>query len=314
MIAAKKKVLIAAPVHHVLTDWMDVNGFECIVREKITQSEALVLVRDCVGIVTSTRLQIDKKLMDAAPSLRWVGRMGSGMEVIDVQYAGAKGIQCYSSPEGNSNAVAEHALGMLLALTKKIVVSNNEVKQGLWIRDANRGIELEGKTIAIIGFGNTGRAFAKKLSVFGMKILIYDKYNCEKIPLYVESCNELERIYKEADILSFHVPLQDDTIHYFNNVFAGKISKPYILINTSRGAIIETSVLLNELKTGRMSGACLDVWEQEPIEKMDDVLRKNLLEIAQLPQVIITPHIAGYSHEAVYKMSKVLLDKIVING
>ncbi|MBS1778165.1 MAG: hydroxyacid dehydrogenase [Bacteroidetes bacterium] len=313
MSEVKEKVLIAAPVHRILTDWLDANGFECLVREKITQAEAMVLVKDCIGIITSTRLQIDIKLIDAAPKLRWVGRMGSGMEVIDVRYAGAKGIQCYSSPEGNSNAVAEHVLGMLLALTKKIVVSNNEVKQGLWIRDANRGIELEGKTIAIIGFGNTGRAFARKLSVFGMTILIYDKYNCEQIPHYVESCNDFERIYKEADILSFHVPLQDDTVHYYNNVFAGRMEKPYILINTSRGAVVDTDTLLNELRNGRISGACLDVWEQEPIEKMDNVFREKLLDIAQMPQVIVTPHIAGYSHEAVYKMSKVLLDKIVMN-
>ena len=154
----KGKVLIAAPVHEVLLNGLADAGYECRMHVSITQDEAPGLIKDCVGVITSTRLQLNKTLLDAAPQLKWIGRMGSGMEIVDVAYATEKGIACHSSPEGNRNAVAEHALGMLLALNRRIVSSNEEVKEGKWIRDANRGYELEGKTIGIIGFGHTGRA------------------------------------------------------------------------------------------------------------------------------------------------------------
>lgn len=305
------KVLIAAPVHSILTRWLGANGYDCIIQEKITQDEALALVGDCVGIITSTRLQIDKQLIDAAPGLQWVGRMGSGMEIIDLEHAARKGIACYSSPEGNRNAVAEHALGMLLALNKKIIRSNNEIKEGIWLRDENRGVELDGKTIGIIGFGNTGSAFARKLYGFDVKILVYDKYKSDIAPKYMEECKNMDAIYEEADIVSFHVPLQYDTLNYVNNSFVERMKKPFILINTSRGKIVETKALYDGLMSGKISGACLDVWEEEPISAMSTDIHLYLQKTAALPQVIITPHIAGYSTEALYKMSKVLLDRIV---
>lgn len=304
------KVLIAAPVHEVLIEGLEAAGYTCMLQEKITQAMALELIKDCRGVVTSTRLQLDKTLLDAAPGLQWIGRMGSGMEVIDLPYARQKGIACYSSPEGNSNAVAEHALGMLLALNKRIVTSNAEVKGGKWIRDANRGTELEGKTIGIIGFGHTGRALARKLEVFDMKILAYDKYERNQIPAYVSCCDDLLSIYEQADIISFHVPLQQDTYHYFDAAFIKKMHKPFTLMNTSRGTVVDSKALLDGLLSGKITGACLDVFEEEPLENMSDEILKILNSIAELPQVIITPHIAGYSHEALYKMSKVLLEKL----
>ncbi|MEI8279043.1 MAG: NAD(P)-dependent oxidoreductase [Bacteroidota bacterium] len=305
------KVLIAAPVHAILTEGLSKAGYSCVIAEKITQEQAYELIQDCVGVITSTRLQLDPALIDAAPKLRWIGRMGSGMEVIDVPYATQKGIRCYGSPEGNSNAVAEHALGMLLSLTKRITHSHEEVEQGKWLRDANRGIELEDKTIGIIGFGNTGRAFAKKLQGFDMKILAYDKYHDEAVPTYVEKCADLTPIYKEADIVSFHVPLQNDTTHYFNETFMGAMNKGFILINTSRGIVAEPKVILEGLEIGKIRGVCLDVFEEEPMEKMSAATRAILDAITQYPQAIVTPHIAGYSYEAVYKMSKVLLERIL---
>jgi D-3-phosphoglycerate dehydrogenase len=308
-----KKVLIAAPVHQVLIDGLVSQGYECIIRSRISQSEALDLVADITGIVTSTRLNIDKNLIDAAPLLKWVGRMGSGMEIIDVAYAKSKGILCFSSPEGNANAVAEHALGMLLSLNKRILKSHDEISHGVWKRDENRGNELEGKTIGIIGFGNTGRAFAKKLMGFDMKILTYDKYPQDDIPSYVTVCNSLESIYKQADIVSFHVPLQEDTIHYMNADFVSKMSKPFVLINTSRGNVVDTSVLWQGLQNNTISGVCLDVFEEEPIDIMNDNLKTIMLQIATLPNAVLTAHIAGYSHEATYKMSMTILNKIVSN-
>lgn len=309
-----KKVLIAAPVHSILTRWLEANGYECIVKERITQDEAMGLVGDCSGIITSTRLQVDKKLIDAAPILQWVGRMGSGMEVIDLPYAASKGIACYSSPEGNSNAVAEHAVGMLLSLNKRILKSNIEVKNGIWLRDENRGVELEGKTVGIIGFGHTGSSFARKLYGFDLQVLAYDKYVQGAVPKYWEECKNLDRIYEEADIVSFHVPLQHDTMHYFNHEFVQKMQKPFVLVNTSRGGVVDTKALYDGLLSGKISGACIDVWEEEPITAMSAEMRKVFDEIAAMNNVIITPHIAGYSVEALYKMSKALLNKIVTKG
>ncbi|HYD20335.1 MAG TPA: NAD(P)-dependent oxidoreductase [Flavipsychrobacter sp.] len=307
-----RQVLIAAPVHSILTRWLEANGYECLVREKITQQEAMAVVGGCAGIITSTRLQIDRALIDAAPLLQWIGRMGSGMEVIDLPYAVKKGIACYSSPEGNSNAVAEHALGMLLSLAGKIIKSNLEVKSGLWLREENRGVELEGKTIGIIGYGHTGSSFARKLYGFDVNVMVYDKYLSGVVPKYMEECKSLDRIFEEADIVSFHVPLQHDTLHYLNHDFIGKMKKPFILINTSRGKVVDTKALYDGLLSGKVSGACLDVWEEEPIAAMSSEMRSYLDNIATLPQVIITPHIAGYSVEALYKMSKALLGKIVM--
>lgn len=310
----KHKVLIAAPVHSVLTAGLKDAGYELTIAEDITQARAFDLIEDCSGVITSTRLQLDKELLNRARLLKWIGRMGSGMEVIDVAYAESRGIRCFSSPEGNCNAVAEHALGMLLALTKRIAWSFNEVKEGKWLREENRGEELEGKTIGIIGFGHTGRSFAKKLSGFDMRILAYDKYNSDDFPDYVTNCADLAPIFSSADIISFHVPLQHDTHHYFNSEFLSQMQKPFILLNTSRGTVVDIDVLASALANGRVLGACLDVIEGEPLSKMAAESREKVLQMTKNENVIITPHIAGYSHEALYKMSLVLLHKIVTTG
>lgn len=307
-----RKVLVAAPVHEVLLEGLKDFGYECFIYEKITQLQAHELVDDCVGIITSTRLLIDKELMDAAPKLEWVGRMGSGMEIIDLEYAAVRNIHCFSSPEGNRNAVAEHALGMLLALNKKLFKSSNEVRQGHWLREENRGHELEGKTVGIIGFGNTGSAFARKLSVFDVNILAYDLYSQGGAPDYVKKVTSLEEIYEHADIVSFHVPLQKDTFFYCNETFINNMQKPFILVNTSRGKVVDTKAMYDAFFDGKITGVCLDVWEEEPIEAMSATLKKYLHEMAETDRAIITPHIAGYSFEALYKMSKTLLDKIVM--
>ncbi len=307
----KRRVLIAAPVHPVLIEGLVAAGYECIIEEKIQQSTAAALLHDCAGVITSTRLQLDKTLIDSAPHLQWIGRMGSGMEVIDTAYAAEKRITCYSSPEGNSNAVGEFALGMLLSLMRNIPVSSRQVQNSQWLREENRGAELEGKTIAIIGYGHTGRAFAKKLNGFDVNILVYDKYvNIHEVDPQITVCPDLARIYAEADVVSFHVPLQDDTVYYVNDNFIHSMTKGFILLNTSRGIVVNTKDLWKGITSGKIQGACLDVWEQEPIEKMDEEIRNILLQMSILDNVIITPHIAGYSVEALYKMSKILLNKI----
>jgi D-3-phosphoglycerate dehydrogenase / 2-oxoglutarate reductase len=305
------KVLIAAPVHAVLTEALQAAGYKLIHALDITQTSASALLVDCVGVVTSTRLQLDEALLDAAPRLRWIGRMGSGMEVIDVPYATSKGITCISSPEGNMNAVAEHALGLLLGITKKIAHSAGEVKRGLWLREENRGVELEGKTIGIIGFGHTGRAFAKKLQGMDMQILAYDIEEITDVPEYVSVCKSLEEIKESAKILSFHVQIDPNTHHYLDSDFVDSMKWPFILLNTSRGAVVDSEALLKGLEEGKVIGAGLDVWEEEPISKMSARSRGMLEKILGYPTVIVTPHIAGYSEEALFKMSEVLRIKIL---
>jgi D-3-phosphoglycerate dehydrogenase len=306
----KQKVLIAAPVHEVLTNGLTDAGYELVIAEKIDQQTAFDLIKDATGVITSTRLTLNKELLDAAPLLKWIGRMGSGMEVIDVPYASSKGIACFSSPEGNCNAVGEHALGMLLSLTKKIASSYLEVKEGKWIRDANRGIELEGKTVGIIGFGHTGSAFAKKLKGFDVNILAYDKED-KPGAAGVTMCESLAPIFDAADIISFHVPLQEDTFHYCDERFIRNMKNPFILINTSRGNVVDTQALYEGLTQKKVIGAGLDVIEEEPLERMGLAMKTLFKRIMEMPQVLVTPHIAGYSWEALYKMSSSLLGKIV---
>ncbi len=304
------KVLIAAPVHTVLTDGLSAAGYNCEVCENIVQALAYELIGDCVGVITSTRLQLDRELLDRAPKLQWIGRMGSGMEVIDVPYAESRGIACYASPEGNCDAVGEHAMGMLLALLHRINWSQAEMRKGLWLREENRGVELGGKTVAIIGYGYTGKAFAKKLRGFDVRILAYDKYAPDDIPEHIEKCESLQPVFEQADIVSFHVPIQEDTFHYFNEGFLRQMRKPFILINTSRGPVVDTRVLLQGVDEGKIAGVCIDVFEQEPISRFDAATIERLELLFSRPDVIATPHIAGYTHEALCKMSKVLLKKI----
>lgn len=306
-------VLIAAPAHAVLLDGLTEAGYHLRMAERITQEHAAAMIADCVGVITSTRLHLDRTLLDAAPRLRWIGRMGSGMEVIDLAYASARGIQCFSSPEGNCNSVGEHALGMLLGLTRRIVISHQQVKQeGVWLREQNRGIELEGKTLGIIGFGHTGQAFARKLAGFDMQILAYDKYKVFESPKFgVTMCAELRPIYERAEIVSFHVPLQADTRHYFNQTFLREMRRPFILVNTSRGSVVDLQALRDGLSAGWVTGACLDVLEGEPLDRMGSRERALFEEISKFDHVVFTPHIGGYSAEALYKMSLSLWSKIV---
>ncbi len=304
-----KKVLIAAKVHDVLKDGLRKLGYDVVTDENAGQKYAMAVANEFVGVVTSTRLIIDQPFLDAAVNLEWVGRMGSGMEIIDVDYAALKNVQCFSSPEGNCNAVAEHAVGMLLALMRKIASSGMELRNGEWHREENRGWELEGRTVGIVGFGHTGRAFAKKLSGFDVSVLAYDKQEVDIAGMAHVVPASLQTIQECTDVLSFHVPLLEDTHHYFDAAFCRAMRKPFILMNTSRGPVVDTEVVLAGLGTGRILGACMDVFELES-PFADTGYAAMAHQLFSHPKVVATPHIAGYTHEALYKMSSVLLKKI----
>ncbi len=307
------KVVFLDTVHPILEERLSKEGFQCIDATKSDLETCQSLVQDAVGIVIRSRFPMHKAFLKYAPKLQFIARSGAGMENIDESYCRERNIQLFNAPEGNRNAVGEHALGMLLALLNKFIQGDQQVRKGIWDREGNRGEELDGKTVGIIGYGNNGRAFAKKLRGFDSKVIVYDKYVDNLTDDFVTQVS-LEQLYQEADVISFHIPQNEETLYWVNEHFFESISKPIYLLNLSRGKIVDTQALLNAISKGQVKGAGLDVleFEKASFENFSDSERLTIFqELIASEKVILTPHVGGWTTESYYKLSDVLADKIL---
>lgn len=303
------KCLIIDDMHPALFPFLEEAGLTIDYRPEMESTEIVQIVGEYEGIVVRGKLRLDKSFFEKATKLKFVARAGSGKDNIDEIEAERLGIALLNAPEGNRDAVAEHAIGMLLNLLNNIKIADQEVRSGIWKREPNRGNELGFKKVGIIGYGNTGRAISKRLASFGCEILAYDT-NPEQVPEVGSRLVDMETIFAEAEILSLHIPLNEQNKHLVTKDFFARFAKPIWFLNTARGELVKTEDLIAALKTGKVLGAGLDVLENEKLDKYSEQEKAQLAELASFPHVIFSPHIAGWTHESYRKISEVLGQKI----
>lgn len=307
------RILITDDSHKTLIERLREYGHECDIWPDCSYDTLLERIANYDALVVRSKIVIDRHFIDNARSLKCIGRIGAGMETIDVDYAESCGIRCLNSPEGNRDAVGEHAVGLLLAMADNIAHGDAEIRKGLWRREANRGFEIGGRTVGIIGFGNMGSSFARRLQGFGCKIIAYDKYKpAGYAPSNVEEVT-LEELQRRAEIVSLHVPLTAETRYMVDEAFIDTFAQPFYLINTARGAVVKTKALAEAIANGKVLGAALDVIEYEDMSK-------DGLDLATMPEdfryllesdrTVLTPHVAGWTVESRDKLGTVLAEKI----
>ncbi|MCX6282351.1 MAG: NAD(P)-binding domain-containing protein [Bacteroidetes bacterium] len=306
-----KKVLFIDTVHPLIREELTNMGFQCDSFPQFGYTDLKAIVPEYYGIIIRSKIKLDKEFLGEAAQLKFIGRLGSGLENIDVPFAESRGISCLNSPEGNRDAVGEHTLGMLLSLMNNICLANREVRQGKWIREGNRGIEIKAKTIGIIGYGNMGSAFAQRLKGFEADVIAYDKYKSAYGDGFVVE-SSMEELWERADILSLHVPLTEETRYLAAEAFFGKFAKEIFFLNSSRGQVVDTSALVAALKTGKVKGAALDVleFEDNSFEALSKDIPEDLRYLLKAKNVVLTPHIAGWTVESSVKLARVLVEKI----
>lgn len=309
----KGKVIFIDSVHPILEERLTAHGFVCDRHYRTPLAELKPILAEYVGLVIRSRFTLNDAFFQLTPKLRFVARSGSGLENIDLQAAEHRGIHIFSSPEGNKDAVGEHTLGMLLSLFNHLNSANSEVKRGIWLREENRGIELSGKTVGLIGYGHMGQSFAKKLSGMNCNVLAYDKY----YPQFPDSnahSVDLETLYAKCDVVSLHLPLSEETMRYADKTFFQRFRKTFFFLNTSRGQHVVTADLVDALKEKKVLGAGLDVleYEKKSLEGLDiEAFPEALRYLFSCDNVLLTPHVAGWTVESYWKLSNVLADKIL---
>ncbi|TDQ18694.1 D-3-phosphoglycerate dehydrogenase [Algoriphagus boseongensis] len=303
------KILIIDEMHLSIISMLEKEGHEVTYSPKITREEILQQVSEFEGLIIRSKTPMDRELLEKAENLKFIGRAGAGLDQIDLNYLEKRGVKLFHAAKGNRDAVAEHALGGLLALFNHVIKADQEVRKGIWDREGNRGHELMGKTVGIMGYGNMGKSFAKRLAGFGVKILAFDKY---KTGFGNESVQEVswKKLKEEADILSIHVPLTPETRDFFTFEELKSFAKPFWLINTARGEVISFAALNQAFDQGILRGAVLDVLENEKFQKFTVAQKEEFEKLAKRENVIFSPHVAGWTFESYVKINEVLVGKI----
>ncbi len=304
-----KKVLIVDEMQESLIEMLNSIGYLADYQPLITRNQILETLVNYDGLIIRSKTKLDKSLFDAGSNLRFVARAGAGMEEIDIAAATAKKIALLNAPEGNRDAVGEHVVGMLLCLFNHLKQADSQIRAGIWNREANRGVELKGKTVGLIGYGNNGQATAQKLAGFGCKVIAYDKYKSNFSDLFVEEV-DMSSIFENADILSLHIPLTEETKMMIDENFIRRFKKPFYLVNVSRGAIASLSSIYECMKKGLIMGVCLDVLENEKLATLNSVQLAAFEGLKSFENVLFSPHVAGWTNESYIRINEVLVEKI----
>ena len=302
-------ILIADEMHPSLFAMLDEAGFTYTYQPAIDRPTLLTVLAPFEGLIIRSKTRIDAALFNAAPKLRYIGRAGAGLDLIDMNEATARGVRVFHAGEGNRDAVAEYVVGTLLTLFRNLLRADRQVRRGVWDREGNRGIELMGKTVGLFGYGNNGQATAQRLSGFGCRVLAYDKF-CENYGDDYATETTPDQIMAEAEIISLHVPLNDDSRRWVNDDFVAKMAKPFFLVNASRGEVVSLDAVMNGLQSGKIRGACLDVLENEKLKTLTPAQQTTFDYLRQSDQVILTPHIAGWTHESYVRINEVLVRQL----
>ncbi|MBN8821668.1 MULTISPECIES: 2-hydroxyacid dehydrogenase [unclassified Spirosoma] len=310
MFQSQRSILIADEMHPSLFAMLTEAGFQYDYQPKISRAELITALEPFEGLIIRSKTTVDQELLSHAPNLRFIGRAGAGLDLIDLEAAEKRGIVVFHAGTGNRDAVAEHTVGMLLALLANILKADREVRQGIWDREGNRGYELGSLTVGLIGYGNNGRATAKRLSGFGCRVLAYDKFLTNYGDEFAEEAT-LVQVMAEADIISLHIPLTDETRMWVNDAFIEQVAKPFYLNNIARGEIVSLAAVVRGLESGKIRGATLDVLENEKLAKLTPDQQVSFNYLRQSDRVVLTPHVAGWTHESYVRINEVLVKQLV---
>ncbi|GAB4028194.1 2-hydroxyacid dehydrogenase [Spirosoma gilvum] len=310
MFQSQRSILIADEMHPSLFAMLTEAGFQYDYQPKISRAELMTALEPFEGLIIRSKTTVDHELLSHAPNLQFIGRAGAGLDLIDLEAAEERGIAVFHAGAGNRDAVAEHTVGMLLALLANILKADREVRQGIWDREGNRGYELGSMTVGLIGYGNNGRATAKRLSGFGCRVLAYDKFLTNYGDAFAEEAT-MDQIIADADIISLHIPLTDETRMWINDEFISQVAKPFYLNNIARGEIVSLAAVVRGLESGKIRGATLDVLENEKLAKLTPDQQATFDYLRQSNRVILTPHVAGWTHESYVRINEVLVRQLV---